>query len=232
MARVSTESLFTRVTVPSPVVARESTLIDTIDAIALEAEIDVPTNRWAAVVLAHPHPSFGGDMYSAVTQWLFDALPNEGIAAVRFNFRGVGRSGGDHDEGRGERLDVVAALELAAMFVEGPIILAGYSFGADVSLCVVHPSVAGWYAIAPPLRTAKTEMVAAGDVRPKRIASLRSTISSRRSHRACEHTADWTNTQVEEIEGADHFLAGRLSVVAERLCGVRARARCELTAAS
>jgi hypothetical protein len=195
-------------------VARESTLIDTIDAIALEAEIDVPTDRWAAAVLAHPHPSFGGDMYSAVTQWLFDALPNEGIAAVRFNFRGVGRSGGDHDEGRGERLDVVAALELAAMFVEGPIILAGYSFGADVSLCVVHPSVAGWYAIAPPLRTAKTEMVAAGDVRPKRIASAEhDQFTPFRA--ACEHTADWANTQVEEIEGADHFLAGRLSVVAD-----------------
>jgi alpha/beta superfamily hydrolase len=210
----STESLFTRVTVPSPVVARESTLIDTIDAIALEAEIDVPTDRWAAVVLAHPHPSFGGDMYSAVTQWLFDALPNEGIAAVRFNFRGVGRSGGDHDEGRGERLDVVAALELAAMFVEGPIILAGYSFGADVSLCVVHPTVAGWYAIAPPLRTAKTEMVAAGDVRPKRIAAAEHDQFTPFGA-ACERTADWANTQVEEIEGADHFLAGRLRVVAD-----------------
>jgi alpha/beta superfamily hydrolase len=195
-------------------VARESTVIDTVDAIALEAEIDVPKDRWAAAVLAHPHPSFGGDMHSAVTQWLFDELPKQGIAAVRFNFRGVGQSGGDHDEGRGERLDVVAALELADMFVQGPIVLAGYSFGADVSLCVVHPSVSGWYAIAPPLRTASTEMVAARDVRPKQIV-------------AAEHdqftpfdmarslTADWTNTRVEEIAGGDHFLAGRLSVVAD-----------------
>lgn len=202
--------------------ARESTVIDTVDAVALEAEIDVPKERWAAAVLAHPHPSFGGDMHSAVTQWLFDELPKHGIAAVRFNFRGVGRSGGDHDEGRGERLDVVAALELAAMFVEGPIVLAGYSFGADVSLSVVHPSVSGWYAIAPPLRTASTEMIAARDLRPKQIVAAEhdqfTPFDSVRSF-----TADWTNTQVEEIAGSDHFLAGRLSVVAER-CVAFARA--------
>jgi alpha/beta superfamily hydrolase len=195
-------------------VARESTFIDTVDAVALEAEIDVPNDRWAAAVLAHPHPSFGGDMHSAVTGWLFDALPKDGIAVVRFNFRGVGHSGGEHDEGRAERLDVAAALALAAMFGEGPVILAGYSFGADVSLCVVHPSVAGWYAIAPPLRTANGEMVAARDLRPKQLAVAQHDQFTP-VDAALAQTSGWTNTRVDEIPGTDHFLAGRMDVVAD-----------------
>jgi alpha/beta superfamily hydrolase len=197
-------------------VPRESTFIDTVDSVALEAEIDVPNDRWAAAVLAHPHPSFGGDMHSAVTGWLFDALPKQGIATVRFNFRGVGGSGGEHDEGRAERLDVAAALELVAMFGEGPVVLAGYSFGADVSLCVVHPSVAGWYAIAPPLRTASGEMVAARDRRPKQLAvAQHDQFTPTDAARA--QTAGWTNTQVDEIPGTDHFLAGGMAVVADGL---------------
>jgi alpha/beta superfamily hydrolase len=195
-------------------VARESTFIDTVDAVALEAEIDVPSERWAAAVLAHPHPSFGGDMHSAVTAWLFDALPKQGIAAVRFNFRGVGHSGGIHDEGRGERLDVAAGVELAAMFVDGPVIVAGYSFGADVSLCVAHPAVAGWYAIAPPLRTASGEMVAARDVRPKRVVAAQHDQFTPFAA-AREQTSGWTNTRIEEIPGTDHFLAGRMDNVTD-----------------
>src|SRR5215813_13091541 len=82
----------TRRTVPSRVVARETTVLDTADAIALEAEIDVPPDRWAGVVLAHPHPTYGGNMHANVTDALFEALPRQGIATVRFNFRGVGAS--------------------------------------------------------------------------------------------------------------------------------------------
>ena len=146
-------------------------MLDTVDAVTLEAEIDVPVERWAGVVLAHPHPTFGGNMHATVTDALFDALPRHGIATVRFNFRGVGASGGEHDHGLGERLDVVAAIDLVAMFVDGPIVLSGYSFGADVSLCVIDPRIAGWYAVAPPLRTVdESDFLASTDPRPKHLA--------------------------------------------------------------
>ncbi len=128
-------------------------MLDTADAITLEAEIDVPAERWAGVVLAHPHPTYGGNMHASVTHALFETLPRHGIATLRFNFRGVGSSGGEHDLGLGERLDIVAAIELLSMFVDGPLVLSGYSFGADVSLCVIDPRITGWYAVAPPLRT-------------------------------------------------------------------------------
>ena len=64
-------------------------------------------------------------MHASVTDALFEALPRHGIATVRFNFRGVGASGGEHDHGLGERLDIVAAIELLSMFVDGPLVLVG-----------------------------------------------------------------------------------------------------------
>jgi uncharacterized protein len=196
-------------------VARETTVLDTADAITLEAEIDVPPDRWAGVVLAHPHPTYGGNMHATVTDALFDALPKQGIATVRFNFRGVGLSGGEHAHGIGERLDIVAAIELLAMFVDEPIVLAGYSFGADVSLCVADLRLAGWYAIAPPLRTVEVrDFVAATDPRPKRLAVAEHD-QFNPPERARETIEGWRNTELEIVPGGDHFLAGRLALVAE-----------------
>lgn len=195
--------------------ARETTVLDTADAIALEAEIDVPVERWAGVVLAHPHPTYGGNMHATVTDALFDALPRQGIATVRFNFRGVGASGGEHDHGLGERLDVVAAIELLAMFVDGPLVLSGYSFGADVSLCVIDPRIAGWYPVAPPLRTVPTQdFLAANDPRPKHLAVAEHD-QFNPPDAAQATTAGWRNTEITCIPGGDHFLNGRTALVAE-----------------
>jgi alpha/beta superfamily hydrolase len=82
-------------------------------------------------VIAHPHPLFGGTMDNKVVQTLARAFVQCGWTAVRFNFRGVGASQGTYDEGRGEAEDFLAVVrELAA---EGPIALAGFSFGAFVA---------------------------------------------------------------------------------------------------
>ena len=118
--------------------AKHALVIRTSDDVLLEAEMEVPADHWAAVVLAHPHPQYGGDMHAYVTDALFRALPEEAVAVLRFNFRGVGGSRGAHDNGVGERLDVAAAVkELAPLGARVPFVLSGYSFGADVSLNVV-----------------------------------------------------------------------------------------------
>lgn len=88
------------------------------------------TPRGVAVV-AHPHPLFGGTMDNKVVQTLARAFVQCGWTAVRFNFRGVGTSEGSHDEGRGEAEDLQFVVrELAG---EGPLALAGFSFGAYVT---------------------------------------------------------------------------------------------------
>jgi len=90
-----------------------------------------------AAVVCHPHPLFGGTMHNKVvyqTAKSFDAL---GLAVLRFNFRGTGMSAGTHDRGRGERGDVVAALDfLAVEFPATPLLVAGFSFGCFVGLRV------------------------------------------------------------------------------------------------
>ena len=82
-------------------------------------------------VIAHPHPLFGGTMDNKVVQTLARAFTQCGWNTVRFNFRGVGGSAGSHDEGRGELQDLLAVAAHAA--ADGPLALAGFSFGAFVT---------------------------------------------------------------------------------------------------
>jgi len=85
--------------------------------------------------VAHPHPLFGGTMDNKVVQTVSRALLQSGWDCLRFNFRGVDQSEGVYDEGRGETDDVLEALRQLAP--EGPLALAGFSFGAFVTSQVV-----------------------------------------------------------------------------------------------
>ena len=101
---------------------------------ALEALLDLPLEGVApqgTVVIAHPHPLFGGTMDNKVVQTLARAFVQSGWRALRFNFRGVGASEGTYDEGRGELQDLLAVVAHSAP--DGPLALAGFSFGAFVT---------------------------------------------------------------------------------------------------
>jgi len=101
----------------------------------IEAQRDVPPDGAASrgvAVIAHPHPLFGGTMDNKVVQTLARAFVASGWTAVRFNFRGVGASEGAHDEGRGETEDFAAVL--AQVAPDGPVAVAGFSFGGFVTV--------------------------------------------------------------------------------------------------
>ena len=101
---------------------------------AIELALDLPAGdvpSKGVAVIAHPHPLFGGTLDNKVVQTLARAFTLCGWTAVRFNFRGVGASSGVHDEGRGELDDMLAVV--AAMAPDGPLCLAGFSFGAFVT---------------------------------------------------------------------------------------------------
>jgi len=108
------------------------------------------------VILCHPHPLYGGDMHNTVVAAGIEAASREGLSTLRFNFRGVGESGGSYGEGMGEREDVKAVIDyFAARLKESnlPMILLGYSFGAwaGMPVAVEDPRIKGMVAISPPL---------------------------------------------------------------------------------
>jgi alpha/beta superfamily hydrolase len=192
----------------------EPLTITSADGTLLEAEYravpqDGPDDEHAACVLCHPHPQYGGSMHSLVIGELFRELPAHGVTCLRFNFRGVEGSGGAWDEGRAERTDVAAALDALAARVPSDrrLVLAGWSFGADMALSTDDPRVAGWLAIAPPLHYADADAVGR-DPRPKHLVlAERDQVRAPDDLRAA--TAGWTATTVEVIGGADHFFMGR-----------------------
>ncbi len=99
----------------------------------IEALLDEPAEGavQGTAVIAHPHPLFGGTMQNKVVQTLARAFVQSGWQAVRFNFRGVGASVGRYDEGQGEAADMLQVI--AQVAPEGPLALAGFSFGAFVT---------------------------------------------------------------------------------------------------
>ena len=201
--------------------AAESLVLTTADGERLEAEIHLPEDVRGAAVLCHPHPLHGGSMRDGVPDALFRALPERGIAALRFNFRGVGASSGTHDQGGAEQFDVTAAIDaLAAALAErgltAPVVVSGWSFGADVSLATPHPVVAGWTPIAPPLRVVAAERFAAvaDDPRPKLLLCPEHDQFNPPAQ-ATATVAGWTNTEVVTVAGADHFLWGHSAFLIE-----------------
>ena len=100
---------------------------------AIECAVDAPAGVVRGVaVICHPHPQHGGTLDNKVVQTLARAFVQMGWRSVRFNFRGVGASGGDWDEGRGEVDDALAVIAHFRRPAQ-PWLLAGFSFGAYVA---------------------------------------------------------------------------------------------------
>ena len=191
----------------------EALTIDSAPGVALEGELARAASPRVGVVLCHPHPQYGGTMRSIVISALFEALPPAGATCVRFNFRGVEGSTGAYDEGRGEADDARAALSvLRAVLSPGvPVVVIGWSFGADVALSLLDDEVDAWVAIAPPLRFAATNAVA-GDPRPK-LLLLGEHDEVRPPDEVVALAAAWTETEVHVVPGASHFFIGRTDQV-------------------
>jgi hypothetical protein len=86
-------------------------------------------------VVCHPHPLYGGTMTNKVVHTVARALQEQGMPTVRFNYRGVGKSAGQYDEGRGETADALAVVAWGRERWPGvPLTLAGFSFGSMVAL--------------------------------------------------------------------------------------------------
>jgi alpha/beta superfamily hydrolase len=162
----------------------------------------------AAAVVCHPHPQYGGDMDNPVVTAIADALAADGIAALRFNFGGVGGSEGTHGGGPAEVQDVRAALDALSSEVPGvPLVLVGYSFGAWVgALAVAEGAKADQVVVVgPPLAFFDFSFARA-------IPSLAVIAGDR--DQFCPVARLDASLPATIIPGADHFFAGRWDEVA------------------
>ena len=123
----------------------------------VEAVLSAPKRareRPGFAVVCHPHPLMGGALSNKVTFTLAASALKTGLYALRFNFRGVGRSAGTHDQGQGEVDDAVALFRwMQAQLPDAQTVFAGYSFGGYVALsaaALVHPDAL--VTVAPPFR--------------------------------------------------------------------------------
>jgi len=122
---------------------------------AIEATLDAPEGdeRDAIAICCHPHPVHGGAMTNKVIHTVSRTLSSLGIPSIRFNFRGVGASEGEYDEGRGEQQDLIKVIEWAQEQYPGrPLWLAGFSFGSWIAaLQAKAQSAQQLISIAPPV---------------------------------------------------------------------------------
>lgn len=163
-------------------------------------------------VVCHPHPLHGGALSNKVTYTLASCALKANLAAVRFNFRGVGKSQGQHDEGRGETLDTLAVIAwLRAQLPGKPLLLAGFSFGAFVSLkAAASARPALQVSIAPPFK------YFAGEPKPPRPPGPWLVVQGRD-----DEVVDYAETvaalaayeppaELVTLDGVGHFFHGRL----------------------
>ncbi|MEX1145893.1 MAG: hypothetical protein WEE69_11370 [Acidimicrobiia bacterium] len=205
--------------------ATEVLTLSSSDGAMLEAEIARPPGTpTRGVVLCHPHPQYGGTMRSLVIGALFEGLPDIGAVTLRFNFRGVEASTGVHDGGRAERDDASAAVRALAPMLpaDSPLVLVGWSFGADIALSVLDPEVTSWVAIAPSLRLIADLDAVARDPRHKLLVLAEHDEVCPPSEAAA--IADtWSHVDVEVVGGASHFFVGRTDRLSELVIGFVAR---------
>lgn len=179
--------------------------------LSLEARVAVPASPTAGVVICHPHPLYGGDMDNPVVVRVHEVCAALGLATLRFNFRGVGGSGGTHGGGVGEQEDAGAALDTLAKAVgAAPLAIAGYSFGAWIAARVGcrDARIAGLALIAPPLTMYDFGCVADTRVPTLVVGGTADPYCPRADF--ARFTARFPWVAAASIEGADHFFLGKL----------------------
>ena len=204
---------------------RQSAISFESKGVTLEGVVAVPegdTGPLAGVVICHPHPLRGGNMDNNVVMSVAFALTQSGFATLRFNFRGVGNSGGEHTEGKLEADDALAALQLLKAWpkVDGNRVgVAGYSFGSRVVLenAKIHSKSKAIALISPPFaavnstplkKSKRPVFLIAGDqdrlVQSEALEPVLDTFAHRPECRL--------------VAGADHFWSGYEDQMAPEVC--------------
>ncbi len=180
----------------------------------LEAMLETPQHAddTRVAVVCHPHPVYGGTMTNKVVHILAKAFTELGAPTVRFNFRGVGRSDGAFDDGRGETFDALAAIEWArSRWPQAGLWLAGFSFGGAIALraaAQVRPD--RLVTVAPAIQRVDVSRVALPDCPWLIVQGDKDELVSAQSVEAWARTLN-PRPQLAILPGVDHFFHGRLN---------------------
>jgi uncharacterized protein len=183
------------------------------DDLTLEGLLTNPGGGAPAAVVCHPHPMYGGSMFNNVVDAILEAMWQAGYATLRFNFRGVGASEGEHDGGPGEVDDAIAAMTflLAQPGVrkEGAV-MAGYSFGAMVALSAGYEraGIGRIVAVALPIAMADAR-IPDGASKPLLLVSGERDSYSPVAGLQALRSKIGDAARLEIVAGADHFFGGR-----------------------
>jgi uncharacterized protein len=182
-----------------------------LEALLNEGQADAPF----AVLVCHPHPLFGGTMHNKVVYHAMKTFQAFGLPVLRFNFRGAGLSEGTHDNGRGERDDVRAALDWLEREYRRPLLFAGFSFGSSVGLrtCCGDSRVHGMAALGLPVSAEGRDYHYhfLGECQQAKlfISGTQDQYGPRAALEAVVEAAA-PPAELVFVEGADHFFAGKL----------------------
>ncbi len=165
-----------------------------------------------AAIVCHPHPLHGGTMHNKVVFRLAKAGLKAGAAVVRFNFRGVGQSAGEYDEGVGERDDLRAVISFVKERYPGlPLTIAGFSFGSAVSLhvCCSEPQIERMIPVGVPVSRGGFKFLASCACPKYFLHSTNDEFGPRdRMEEVYESASD--PKQIGWVESADHFFSNAL----------------------
>ncbi len=163
------------------------------------------------VVVTHPHPLYGGDMYNMVVESIVHVYNMKGYSTLKFNFRGVGGSRGTYGNGVGEQEDVLSAISFLADMGMGWIDLAGYSFGAWVNAHALRKDspVNRMIMVSPPVGFMDFASVSAMNCLEYVVTGNRDDIAPATEIKKL--ITSWnSDARFDIIDGADHFYGGYL----------------------
>ena len=171
-------------------------------------------------ILLHPHPQYGGTMNNRVVFQAYQAFTRRGFSALRFNFRGVGRSRGAYDEGLGELSDAAAALDwLQSCNPDAPQCwIGGFSFGAwiGMQLLMRRPEITSFISIAPPASMYDFTFLAPCPCSGLFVhGDADQQVSEDSVAQLAEHLSNQRGVTIDYrvIKGADHFFNEHLDVL-------------------
>lgn len=168
-----------------------------------------------AALVCHPHPLYGGTLHNKVVYRAAKAALQEGVPALRFNFRGVGKSQGEFAEGKGEQEDVRATLDfLETRFPQTRVCVMGFSFGAAVALATgaSDPRVVALVALGLPATSMDLDFLRYVQ-KPKLIVQATDDVFGPREQIEALFASVPRPKRLHWVEGADHFFTGKLDEV-------------------